>query len=40
VGSPAVVCRVQSGALWFDLRSVFPEDDGKIAEAIAAVVRG
>ncbi|RUL88160.1 L-seryl-tRNA(Sec) selenium transferase [Tautonia sociabilis] len=40
LGSPGVVCRVQGGALWFDLRAVPEDQDGEIAGAIGEVVRG
>ncbi|MEW4570339.1 L-seryl-tRNA(Sec) selenium transferase [Tautonia sp. JC769] len=40
LGTPGVVCRVQHGALWFDLRAVFEEDDEVIVQAIDALVRG
>ena len=34
VGSPAVFGRVQDGALWLDLRTVFPEQDAQIVSAL------
>jgi L-seryl-tRNA(Ser) seleniumtransferase len=39
LGTPGVVCRVQHGALWFDLRAVFEEDDDVIIQAIEAMAR-
>ncbi|WP_169976489.1 L-seryl-tRNA(Sec) selenium transferase [Tautonia rosea] len=40
MGAPSVVCRVQQGSLWFDLRAVPEHDDEAIFRAIEAVVRG
>ena len=40
LGDPAVVPRVQSGAVILDLRAVEPEDDDRIASAVARVVAG
>lgn len=34
VGNPPVFCRVEDGALLFDLRTVVPEDDGRMARAV------
>jgi L-seryl-tRNA(Ser) seleniumtransferase len=34
VGNPAVFCRVEEGALLFDLRAVAPEDDERLVRAI------
>jgi L-seryl-tRNA(Ser) seleniumtransferase len=34
VGNPPVFCRVEDGALLFDLRTVSPADDGRLARAI------
>lgn len=35
---PAVVCRIRDGAAWFDLRTVFPDQDEVLIEAIKAAV--
>ncbi len=37
-GDRPVVARVEDGATWLDLRTVDPEDDGVVAEALAAVL--
>jgi L-seryl-tRNA(Ser) seleniumtransferase len=34
LGRPSVFCRVDDGALVFDLRTVPPEDDDRLARAI------
>jgi L-seryl-tRNA(Ser) seleniumtransferase len=34
VGNPAVICRVEADGLLFDLRTVFPEEDERLARAI------
>jgi L-seryl-tRNA(Ser) seleniumtransferase len=34
VGNPPVFCRVEEGALLFDLRTVAPEDDERLARAV------
>ncbi|WP_152050325.1 L-seryl-tRNA(Sec) selenium transferase [Tautonia marina] len=39
MGEPSVVCRVQHGALWFDLRAVAEGDDEAIVQAIEGLVR-
>jgi L-seryl-tRNA(Ser) seleniumtransferase len=39
LGTPAVVPRVQGGAVLFDLRAVAPEDDGRLLEAVRRLVR-
>jgi L-seryl-tRNA(Ser) seleniumtransferase len=36
VGNPSVFCRIQKDALWFDLRTVLPEELRELAERIAA----
>jgi L-seryl-tRNA(Ser) seleniumtransferase len=33
-GTPPVFCRVDEGALVFDLRTVEPKDEGRLARAI------
>ncbi len=33
--NPAVFCRIQKDALWFDLRTVLPEEQRELAEGIA-----
>lgn len=38
LGSPAVVPRTQAGAVWFDLRTVFPEQDDTLFNAIRTAV--
>jgi L-seryl-tRNA(Ser) seleniumtransferase len=39
LGSPAVIARIQQDAVLLDLRTVDPEDDGLVADAIAAAFR-
>jgi hypothetical protein len=34
VGNPSVFCRVEEGALAFDLRTVLPEDDERLVRAV------
>jgi hypothetical protein len=34
MGTPPVFCRVEDGALVFDLRTIEPEDDPRLARAI------
>jgi L-seryl-tRNA(Ser) seleniumtransferase len=34
IGNPAVFCRVESDALLFDLRTVLPGEDGRLARAV------
>jgi L-seryl-tRNA(Ser) seleniumtransferase len=34
LGQPAVFCRLEDGALLFDLRAVPPEDDDRLVRAI------
>jgi L-seryl-tRNA(Ser) seleniumtransferase len=34
IGNPAVFCRVEEGALLFDLRTVLPGEDGRLARAV------
>jgi L-seryl-tRNA(Ser) seleniumtransferase len=34
IGNPAVFCRVESDALTFDLRTVLPEEDRRLARAV------
>jgi L-seryl-tRNA(Ser) seleniumtransferase len=34
VGNPSVFCRVEEGTLWFDLRTVPPQDDHRLARAV------
>jgi L-seryl-tRNA(Ser) seleniumtransferase len=34
LGRPPVFCRVEDGAVVFDLRTVSPEDDDRLARAI------
>jgi L-seryl-tRNA(Ser) seleniumtransferase len=38
LGRPSVFCRVDDGALLFDLRTVLPEDDDRLARAIRYVL--
>jgi L-seryl-tRNA(Ser) seleniumtransferase len=40
VGNPSVFCRIQKDALWFDLRTVLPEELRELAERIAAAWQG
>ncbi len=35
LGNPAVFCRIQKNALWFDLRTVLPDEVAELAESIA-----
>ncbi len=37
LGTPPVIPRVEHDALWLDLRTVFPEDDNALVQALAAV---
>ena len=37
-GSPAVVPRVKAGAVWFDLRTVFPQQDTQLIEAVRLAI--
>ena len=39
-GSPAVVGRIEHGAVVLDLRSVEPDDDEALAAALAAALTG
>jgi L-seryl-tRNA(Ser) seleniumtransferase len=34
VGNPAVICRVEADSLLFDLRTVFPQEDERLARAV------
>ncbi|GBC98676.1 L-seryl-tRNA(Sec) selenium transferase [bacterium HR17] len=36
LGSPSVFCRIQKDALWFDLRTVLPDELGELAGCIVA----
>ena len=38
-GEPAVVARVQDGAVWLDLRTVFAEQDESLVEAVGRAVK-
>jgi len=40
VGNPSIFCRIQKDALWFDLRTVLPEELGELAERIAMAWQG
>jgi L-seryl-tRNA(Ser) seleniumtransferase len=39
-GKPPVVGRVQHGAVWLDLRTVFPSQDERLADALRAAIAG
>jgi L-seryl-tRNA(Ser) seleniumtransferase len=38
-GAPAVLARIADGRLLLDLRTVFPEDDGRLREALVYAAR-
>jgi len=40
LGNPSVFCRIQKNALWFDLRTVLPDELSELAECIAKVWAG
>jgi seryl-tRNA(Sec) selenium transferase len=35
LGNPSVFCRIQKDALWFDIRTVLPDELKELAECIA-----
>jgi L-seryl-tRNA(Ser) seleniumtransferase len=39
-GTPPVISRVQQGATWLDLRTVFPDQDEPLIHAIRAALKG
>ena len=40
VGTPAVIPRVQQGATWLDMRTVFPDQDESLISAIRSAITG
>jgi L-seryl-tRNA(Ser) seleniumtransferase len=40
LGDPAVVARVQDGAVWLDARTVGDDEVGPLARAVASALRG
>ncbi|MEQ1571422.1 MAG: L-seryl-tRNA(Sec) selenium transferase [Myxococcota bacterium] len=40
VGAPPVLARVHAGALWFDARTLRPDEVGPVAAALASALRG
>lgn len=40
LGNPSVFCRIQKDALWFDLRTVLPDELNELAECIAKAWAG
>ena len=40
IGTPAIVGRIDDGAVWIDLRTVAPEDDDALARGLAAAIAG
>lgn len=39
-GSPAIVPRVKGGSVWFDLRTVFPKQDGELVTGVESALAG
>ena len=39
LGAPPVIPRVEHDAVWLDLRTIFPEDDDALVQAIADIWR-